>query len=334
MAVQLLSRGDFIDVYYKLREKGASFFANRLRFPANQRVVQTWDILDKGQSHWWSIPLVRQRWNRLITGDPNVLYEDYVMQTYFHDRQHLHMYSLGCGTGTHELRFARYPQFEQILAWDIVPALIAFANEEAHKQGLTHIQFETADIHQTSIPAESADLMLFNSSLHHFSDIEQLLTTNILPALKPDGLLVINEYVGPNRLQWTKDQLRRANQLLRELPLTYRKRAWENQYKGRIYRPGWLRMWLADPSEAAESSTILPTLHRHMEVVEEKPFGGNLLHLLFKDIAHNFLDEGDQTQALLQQLFHAEDAFLAEGNSSDFVFGVYRKKRQTVDVGR
>ena len=324
MPRQWISSGDLTDLYFKFREKGISFLSQKLKFSPSQRVIQTWNILDKGQSHWWSIPQVRQRWNELITGDPALLYEDYVVQRYFHSREKLNMYSLGCGTGTHELRFAQYKQFSKIVAWDIVPSLIDFANQEAANQNLDNIRFEVADIHQQEIPNDSADLILFNSSLHHFSQIESLLTNKILPALKADGLLIINEFVGPNRLQWTHAQLKRANELLDMLPNSYKQRVWQNHYKRKIYRPGRLRMWLSDPSEAAESETILPLLHKHLNVVEEKPFGGNLLHLIFKDIAHNFLDGSDETNELIQKLFDAENEFLASGNSSDFVFGVYK----------
>jgi hypothetical protein len=130
--------------------------------------------------------------------------------------------------------------------------------------------------------------------------------------------------VGPNRLQWTPTQLTAANQLLRQLPAAYRRRYMARQLKTRISGPGRLRMLVADPSEAVESEAILPAIHHRFTVLEEKSLGGNLLTLVLKDIAHHFLPEDAATQALLHQLFAAEDDFL-QRYPSDLLFGVYQK---------
>jgi len=50
-------------------------------------------------------------------------------------------------------------------------------------------------------------------------------------------------------------------------------------------------MFLVDPSEAVDSESILPSLHENFKVLEEKKIGGDILLILLKDIAHNFLDE-------------------------------------------
>lgn len=54
--------------------------------------------------------------------------------------------------------------------------------------------------------------------------------------------------------------------------------------------------------------------------------GLDITHLLFKDIAHNFLDQNEETRQLLQEIFDYEDAFIGQKNTSDAVFGIYRKK--------
>ena len=82
-------------------------------------------------------------------------------------------------------------------------------------------------------------------------------------------------------------------------------------------------MIISDPSEAVESSAILPTIHKYFKVEEEKFLGGNLLMPLFKDIAHNFVDGSDQTKEILQMVFDREETFI-KTHQSDFVFGIYR----------
>jgi len=78
---------------------------------------------------------------------------------------------------------------------------------------------------------------------------------------------------------------------LKTIPLKYRYRIGTKNVKTKIFRPGLVRMFLVDPSEAVDSESILPSLHENFKVLEEKKIGGDILLILLKDIAHNFLDE-------------------------------------------
>ena len=53
-------------------------------------------------------------------------------------------------------------------------------------------------------------------------------------------------------------------------------------------RPSRLSMRLDDPSEAVESSDLMPALHRRFAILEEHPYG-SILHLALHGIARNFL---------------------------------------------
>src|SRR6478752_1303159 len=65
------------------------------------------------------------------------------------------------------------------------------------------------------------DVVLFNSSLHHFKNIPAILE-KVHANLGNGGLLVLNEYVAPDRFQWTADQLNIINNLLLSIPVNYR----------------------------------------------------------------------------------------------------------------
>jgi hypothetical protein len=62
------------------------------------------------------------------------------------------------------------------------------------------------------------------------------------------------------------------------------------------------------------------------KILEEKPYGGNILHLTLKDISHNFIKENEESNILLDALFKIEDDFLNGSNESDFIFGIYSKQ--------
>ena len=323
-SVTYISIGDFIDLFYKIKEKGLYKLLSKFSLSKQARTVSKWNNSTES-SDFWIIPQIRNRWNEKCTGDPNLQYEDYFVKNYLAHSKGLRMLSIGCGTGSREIKFAKYPIFDKIEGVDIAPKLIDEARYNASILNFKNIDYIFADFETYSFDFNSYDIILFHSSLHHFNNIQNLLEFKVLPLLKENGYLVIHEYVGPKRLQWTKLQLDFSNKLLKSLPLKFRRRFKPNSIKTKIYRPGLFRMLAIDPSEAVDSESIIPSIHKLFKTIEEKKIGWNITHLLFKDIAHNFLNKDKETQQLLSQIFDQEDKFLEITNSSDAIFGIYRK---------
>jgi len=288
------------------------------------RTLSKWNTISSS-SDFWIIPEIRCRWNEKCTGNPNIEYEDYVVSKYFSKSKGLKMLSVGCGTGARERKFAKYPNFNLIEGVDMAEKQIDEARNHASDLKLNNIKYIVGDFTTHIFEHSTYDVILFNSSLHHFKDIHNILQTKVLPLLKDGGYLLIFEYVGPKRLQWTKQQLEFANKLLTDLPLKYKIRFNSKSIKRRIYRPGLFRMLLVDPSEAIDSDSIIPSIHNHFKIIEERKIGWDISHLLFKDIAHNFLNNDKETQKLLSYLFDKEDEYLSMTGGSDAVFGVYQK---------
>lgn len=318
----LVTIGDFVDLYNKVRQKGYFNLISRFGFSHGDRVRAKWNNVE-GESDFWSIPQVHHRWNEKCTGNAGVGYEEYTLRKYFEGRSGLSLLSVGCGTGSREQKYARNPAFSRVIGIDLAENQIAEARENA--RNLKNTNYLVGDFQTAIFDKESFDVILFNSSLHHFAGIENLVRKKIKPLLKTNGLLIIFEYVGPSRLQWTSQQLKEANRMLQHLPNEFRTRLNQTSIKSTIYRPGLIRMRLNDPSEAIDSSSILPALHHHLEVVEEHPIGSDLIHIVLKDIAHNFTRQLPDTDRWLQWLFDTEDQYLATTGKSDMVFGVYRK---------
>jgi len=319
----LLTADDFVETLGKLRQRGAGFLLSKLNPSALARTRGTFDDPALQTANWWIVPAVRARWNELATGNPTLGYEDYVVQKYLRGQRGLHLCSLGSGSCSHELAFARHPEFGLVECVDITPALLATAAERAAQAGLNNMRFVVRDVNHQAWPTAAYDVVLFHSALHHFRHVPEVVA-HVGQALRPGGLLILNDYVGPNRLQWTPAQLAAANQALGQLPASHRRRYQSHRLKTRITGPGRLRMLLADPSEAVESEQILPAVRQQFQVLEEKALGGNLLALTLKDIAHHFLTDAAPTPHLLRELFAAEDVFLTQ-HPSDLLFGVYQK---------
>ncbi len=320
--MRLITFDDIIETLGKARTRGWNFIASKLTPHSRARTLSAFDDAGYLGANWWIIPRINQRWNHMITGHADLRYEDYVARKYFSKRP-FSLLSIGSGVCSHELYIARHYN-ARVTCVDIAGDLLKKAEGIAKEQGLSSIIFKHEDIRNFNYGGKCWDAVLFHQSLHHFKDISGVLGL-AKNALSEDGLLIIHEYVGPNRMQFPSHQIQAINGLLQFIPRAFRVRKGTMRMKNKISGPGILRMIIADPSECVASEDILPEIYLHFTMLEEKPLGGNLLMLALKDIAHHFVNPDDIGHAALDKIFALEDKYL-ERHPSDFIFGVYRKK--------
>lgn len=300
----------------KLYSSRISFFLGKLSFSSQKRVQSHWNSGALPPNNWWNIPLVRKRWNKKITGDENQSYIEHVANHYLIDKNNLCMLSIGCGTGSQEIEFWNTKKFATIDAIDIAANNIEYAKTRISDEGL-HFIHNSFEIFKTT---QQYDLILFHSSLHHLKNMEKVLI-KVRGLLREGGILVIHEYTGPDRIQWNKKQLDIANSLLKNIPSEKRTYLSGNK-KLKQTAPGLLRMLISDPSEAVESSSILPLLKKHFQPLELKGYGGNILVPVLKGISHHFVEENKENIRFLKFLFDKEDNFLKK-ESDDYYFGIW-----------
>jgi SAM-dependent methyltransferase len=289
-------------------------------------------FLGNPPSYFWNIAAVGIRANTLITGDPELDYTAYVAQKYLKSGQPLTGLSLGCGSGQKELTWTSRCRFAVLDAYDLSPSRIAYARDQAQAAGRTEINYQVGNASELALPTARYDVAFVDQALHHFSPLEPLLL-RIRRALKQEGYLIASEFIGPSRFQWTDRQLEVINGALAILPHRFRRRWSDGSLKIQVRRPSWLTMTLGDPSEAVESARIVPLLEKHFEIVERRDYGGTVVHMLFDDIAANFVDEtgsekDEEARQLLQLCFQIEDTLLELGElESDFALFVCKPGR-------
>lgn len=290
---------------------------------------RSWNHVEYPPKNWWDIPAVMERWNVMISGDARIDYVSHFLARHLAGRRGMTALSLGSGTGAREIALARTGAFSRIEGIDSSSARISYAARRAGEAGAGGIvRYEAGDAARVDPARGPYDLVVAEQFLHHVSPLEPTLS-RVRELLGRDGLFMFDEFVGPSRFQWTDAQLAAVNELLAELPPKYRTRWKSGTLKRRVHRPGRLAVRLYDPTEAVESSRIVPLLQEMFDVVEIRGYGGAVLQLLFCDIAHHFLSNDPETGALLERCFAVEDGLLARGAiAHDFAVGICAPKNR------
>ena len=136
--------------------------------------------------------------------------------------------SIGCGAGSKELPLLKAGIVERFDLVEISQARIAQGRALFDKAGLLNrVAFKAEDgLVALADGRASFDLVYWDNALHHMSDVRRSLELSLL-ALRPGGFIVINEYVGPNRFQYSASDLNHANAVRALLPDRFFKRsAW------------------------------------------------------------------------------------------------------------
>lgn len=318
---------DILLLVEKIRQGQTRLILSRVFGSRGSRIGKCWDHIEYPKKNWWDIPEVMERWNLMMSGNRANDYFAYFFDKYLSGNGSLTALTLGCGTGHKELILAEQGSFNLIDAYDLSRARIEHAREKALERDCGRIiNYAVGDVFTIDFPRLAYDVTIVEQSLHHFSPLNEILE-KIRNSLKPDGYFIFNEFVGPSRFQWTRTQLDVVNGLLASLPERYRIRWKSGTVKRKVHRPSRMGMMLYDATEAVESSRILPLIRSIFNVLEIRGYGGNVLQLLFKDIAQNFLSKDPETKEHLRRCFETEDELLSrEGIEHDFVVGICSKR--------
>lgn len=263
---------------------------------------------------WLESPLVYRYVNLQISGHPDIDYLDYIKRDYLGVPASLGL-NVGCGHGELERLIIQRGLAKQMHGFDISSPAVECAREEAEKAQLSdRIAYFTADANylDRSGVETNYDVIFISMALHHMAHLRQCLQ-NLYDRLKPGGLLVANEFIGPYRFQWTDAQLDIVNRLLRRLPgdLTRNLRV-PTQNKRRIERPTLEYMIEHMAFESICSHEIADALAERFEIVERKNYGGAILHLLFEAIMGNFEEETRREHAVIIRLLCEFEGILSD----------------------
>jgi SAM-dependent methyltransferase len=224
---------------------------------------------------------------------------------------------LGCGAGEKSRTVFHAGSTLETHGLDISEDRIAEAERSRIADGIPG-EFRVADVNTASLPRNTYELIFSAHSLHHFLALEHVFA-EVHEALTPNGLFILEEFVGPTQFQWTDAQIDVVRTLMALLPDDLRMLRW-NAVKPYEGRPTVADVVAASPFESIRSSEILPLFRRFFKVIELRSLGGTLQHLLYNGIVHNFsLDRRDACD-YVQAIIDTEDALIdANLLPSDFM---------------
>lgn len=296
------------------------------RWTARTRVSQLWAASPEERAkaegmYWMGHPLVARRLHIKASGRADA-------DGYIHLKERLgeegwsfpvaRALSLGCGHGGLERGLASLGVAERYDGIDLSSGAVEEARRLAAEAGLDQVEYRVGDLERADFPEGAFDLVFAHQSVHHIEDLDGLCRA-VRRALRPGGIFHLNEFVGPDRFQWTDAQLEQMNGFVQALPSRYR-RLPAGGLRPAATRPTIAQMLAVDPSEAIRSSAILETVRRHFRIVEQRELGGALLHIGLGGIAQNFDADDPEDAAHLEAFFALEDRLMAEGViGSDFV---------------
>lgn len=224
---------------------------------------------------------------------------------------------LGCGSGDGLLETWRAGIAEEYIGLDLDESRFETVRDAIRAAG-GRIRFLAADANEMRLQKSRYDLIYAVQSLHHFEKLERIMS-EVRRALTPNGIFVLDEYVGPARFQWTNLQISLTNQMLGLMPVSLR------QYRNGIEKACEERSTVEQviavcPSEAIRSDEIVRVFYDHFRVVEHKNLGGTIQHLLYSGIIHNFPDDDPRTDHLIDCIDGIESTLIErQVIPSDFV---------------
>jgi len=245
---------------------------------------------------WMAHPLVRHYINESISGSLGGWPLDWFQRTY--PRKFGHALSIGCGTGALERDLLRRDVVETIDAFDLSnDSLMVARTEAAGEQLHERVRYFRGDFNAITLPRDHYDLVCFHQSLHHVQNIEPLLR-EVMRAMKPDGVLYLDEFIGPSRTDWSPFTVRWYRALYQSFPRNVR-------YFDDFAMP----IQEEDPSEAIRSADIFSRLVIGFDIEQFRGYGGNILAMMFPDLVVPLLSD-EQVDMLIRtekSLLHGGD---------------------------
>jgi len=244
------------------------------------------------------------------------------LASYFHGPAHRSM-ELGCGSGSLNVELYQIGAVLEIEGVDASADRVQEAEGRRMREGAPG-RFRVEDANKVVLEPGRYDLICSSHSFHHFIELEHVMA-QVLDALTPRGLFILEEFVGPTQFQWTDAQIEATRDLMADIPERYRMHRW-GAVKGYEGRPTVAEVVASSPFESIRSAEIGSLFERYFDVMHRNDLGGTIQHLLYNGIVHNFPPGEPEAEAILRRVWEKEDVLIDSGRlPSDFQLLIGRR---------
>ncbi len=260
------------------------------------------------RAEWQAHPLVQERFQKLRGGQS---IEEWFITKYLVGHQFRRGLGIGAGVASFELNLVQRGTIETCDLYDVSQASLDLARETARSMGIEErIRYFCADVTDVAFTG-SYDVVTFISSLHHIENLEATLA-QVHSILSPEGMLLANEYVGPDRFAYPDNDLRFPRELFRVLdPML--KAPWPE-----LPLPRVADVIAADPTEAIHSADIIEALLDAFQYVEVTPLKTSLAFILWSGLNHDALYETAQGIDLVRLIMEIDELLVDMGKMPNY----------------
>lgn len=220
--------------------------------------------------------------------------------------------SVGGGSGAKERGLLKADLVRRIDVFELSATRIAQGRAAAEAEGLAErIRFIREDPF-VGPRSSTYDLVYWNNALHHMFDVDDAVAWS-RAVLRRGGAFLMDDFVAPDRFQFSSAALAAATAVRIELPERLLRHPADPSRRlpveVRNVNPDALAE--ADPSEAVQSSLILGAVQTYFPDADILPMGGVIYNLALKDTFANF-DPSDPADAARLETLLALDAVLTQ----------------------
>ncbi|MBN2793027.1 methyltransferase domain-containing protein [Trichloromonas sp.] len=282
------------------------------------------------RTRWWESPLVVQHYNAQICGyDISGTSQGIVSAIRQRCGSRLpfkHGISVGGSNGWKERILINEGIVEHFTVTEYSEELINEGIDLSEQQKLKNkIDFYLGDAFEKYSDPSSFDFVYWDNSLHHMFDVNSAVSWS-RHVLNSNGIFVMNDFVGPNRMQYSDRSIKYASLGRAFLPKKYLSDPYnEGSYLDReIKRCNPIALAVSDPSECADSGRIIDAVKEHFPDASITFTGGTIYNSSLNDILANF-DEENETDRCILLLLLQLDKECAFSGESHYAFAMAEK---------
>lgn len=236
------------------------------------------------------------------------------------------MLAVGSGLAIVEESLVHDGFVESLIAFEASAVAVETARARIKRNKLEdRIEMRCGDVLKAGFGDHEFDAVFVQAAIHHFYEIEEMFAF-FYRVLKPGGLIIYDEYVGPDHHMYEQEVMEFMDEVNECLSEKYRFDVLRNRIRDEVPKATLDWMMEMDPSEGVHSSQILPLSYKYFEVNYRRDYGGTFMRPFFVGILPNFdfSDEKDRTVAKLIILI--EDLLIRGGMIPNYHSVVVGKK--------